>query len=263
MTRLHPLHAPGRLLVLPNAWDVLSARLVEEAGAEAIATTSAGVAWAHGHPDGERLPLVDLAQAVARIAGAVKRPVTVDLERGYALDPHGAADAVARMIDAGAEGVNLEDGGGPAAALAAKIEAVRRRVGARVFINARTCVVLRGLVSPADTASEVLDRARIFADAGADGLFVPRLSDMETIQAVTQGTSLPLNVMMVPGLAAPETLRALGVRRLSAGPCVLEVAYAAARHATRALLDRGLYDPFLAADLSYLEANALFARSAS
>ncbi|MFT3765607.1 MAG: isocitrate lyase/phosphoenolpyruvate mutase family protein [Minicystis sp.] len=259
MTRLHALHAPGRLLILPNAWDALSARLVEEGGAEAVATTSAALAWAHGHPDGERLPLPDLAGAVARITRVVKVPVTVDLERGYAPDPEGVADAVARVVDAGAEGVNLEDGGGPADALAAKIAAVRRRLGARVFVNARTCVVLRGLVAPDRAADEVLARARIFAEAGADGLFVPRLSDAETIQAITRGTALPLNLMIVPGLPSLDTLRSLGVRRLSAGPRVAEAAYALARRAARDLLARGDYDPLLSAELTYPEANALFA----
>jgi 2-methylisocitrate lyase-like PEP mutase family enzyme len=259
MTRLHPLHAPGRLLVLPNAWDVLSARLVEEAGAEAIATSSAALAWAYGHPDGESLPLDDLVQAVLRIARAVKVPVTVDFERGYARDPEGVASAVARLVEAGAEGVNLEDGGGPAEALAAIIAAVRRRLGSGVFINARTCLVLRGLVSPDRAAAEVLARAQIFADAGADGLFVPRLTDAEAIQAITRGTSLPLNLLIAPGLAAPPPRRERGGGRHRAGPYLAEAAYAVARRAARELLSRGEYEPLLGPDLTYAEANALFA----
>jgi len=190
----------------------------------------------------------------------VKVPVTVDLERGYAPDPEGVAEAVARVVDAGAEGVNLEDGGGPAEALASKIAAVRRRLGARVFVNARTCVVLHGLVAPERAAAEVLARARLFADAG--GLFVPRLADAETIQAITRGTPLPLNVLLVPGLPPPAALRELGVRRLSVGPRVAEAAYALARRAARDLLASGAYETLLAADLTYAEANALFARGA-
>lgn len=259
MTRLHPLHAPGRLLVLPNVWDALSARLVEEAGAEAIATASAAMSWAHGRPDGESLPLEELVRTVVQIVRAVKRPVTVDLERGYSDAPERVADAVARLVDAGAEGVNLEDGGGPAEALASKVAAVRRRLGAQVFINARTCVVLRGLVPRERAAGEVLARARVFAEAGADGLFVPGLSHGETIEAIARGTPLPLNVMLVPGLALPEALRALGVRRLSTGPRVAEAAYALARQAAHGLLARGEYGPLLAAGLSYADANALFA----
>jgi 2-methylisocitrate lyase-like PEP mutase family enzyme len=259
VTRLHPLHAPGRLLVLPNAWDALSARLVEEAGAEAVATSSAALAWAHGHPDGEHLPLGDLVQAVAAIARAVRVPITVDLERGYAPDPEAAAEAVARVVAVGAEGVNLEDGGGPAEAVAAKIAEVRRRLGARVFVNARTCVVLRGLVPPDRAASEVIARAQVFAEAGADGLFVPRLADPEAIQAVVHATPLPLNVLLVPGLPTPDRLRTLGVRRLSVGPRLAEATYALTRRAARELLTQGAYAPLLAPDLTYAEANALLA----
>jgi len=262
VTCLHALHAQGRLLVLPNVWDALSARLVEEAGAEAIATGSAALAWVHGHPDGESLPLAHVVRAVARVARAVKVPVTVDLERGYAPDPEGVAEAVARVVDAGAEGVNLEDGGGPAEALAAKIAAVRRRLGAHVFVNARTCVVLHGLVEPGRAAAEVLARAGLFADAGADGLFVPRLADAETIQAITRGTPLPLNVLLVPGLPPPAALRELGVRRLSVGPRLAAAAYALARRAARDLLASGAYEALLAADLTYVEADALFTRGA-
>jgi 2-methylisocitrate lyase-like PEP mutase family enzyme len=259
VTRLHALHAPGRLLVLPNVWDALSARLVEEAGAEAIATASASLSWSHGRPDGEGLPLDELVPAIARITRAVRLPVTVDLERGYAPDPEGVAEAVARVVAAGAEGVNLEDGGGPAEALAASIAAVRRRLGARVFVNARTCVVLHGQVPRERAAPEAIARARIFAEAGADGLFVPGLVDAEAIQAVAQATPLPLNVLLLPGLPPPDALRTLGVRRLSTGPRLATAAYGLARRAARDLLAQGTYGPLLAADLTYPEANALFA----
>ncbi len=258
MTRLAALHAPGRLLVLPNAWDALSARLIEEAGAEAIAIAGAALAWTHGRPDTQSVPVDDVVRAVGRIARAVKVPVTVDLDRGYANDPEGVADAVARVVDAGAEGVNLEDAGQPAEELAAKIAAVRARLGAKVFVNARTCVVLRGLVEKNRVAAEVLARAKVFADAGADGLFVPLLVDPEAIGAIARGTKLPLNVMIAPGLPLPAALRELGVRRISAGPRVAEVAYAAARDAARELV-HGAYDTLLAADLTYAAANALFA----
>lgn len=258
MNRLAALHAPGRLLVLPNAWDALSARLIEEAGAEAIATAGAAVAWTHGRPDTQSVPLDELVRAVSRVAGAVKVPVTVDLDRGYANDAEGVADAVARVVDAGAEGVNLEDGGGPPDELAAKIAAVRWRLGSKVFVNARTCIVLRGLVASDRAAGEVLARARIYADAGADGLFVPLLADPDVIRTIAHGTPLPLNVMIVPGLPSPARLRELGVRRVSAGPRVAEVAYAAARSAARELLWRGAYETLVSPDLTYPAANALF-----
>jgi len=254
-TRLHPLHARGELLVLPNVWDALSARIVEKAGARAIATSSAAVCWPHGYVDGEELPLDTLVATVASIARVVALPITVDLVRGYA----DAGAAVSRVVDAGAEGVNLEDACEPADVFAERIAAVRRRLGAHVFINARTCIVLRGVVPAQRVVEEVLARARIYEEAGADGLFVPKLVDGPAISAIVSGTCLPLNLMLVPGLPPLDTLRALGVRRLSVAARLADVAYAAARSAATALLDRGSYDALTTCELGYPEVNALFA----
>jgi 2-methylisocitrate lyase-like PEP mutase family enzyme len=248
------------LLVLPNAWDALSAHLVESAGAQAVATSSAALAWAHGYRDGEQLPLDSLIESVRDTARNLRVPLTVDLERGYAADPGGVADVVARVVAAGAVGVNLEDGAQAAQLLADKIRAVRARLGSSVFINARTCIVLHGKVSPESCVREILERARLFADAGADGLFVPRLVDVAAIGAIARGSSLPLNLMLVPGLAELPELQRLGVRRLSVGPALAELAYGTARHAARALLERGDYAALAEAELlGYPEANALFA----
>lgn len=255
------LHAPrdgGRLLLLPNAWDALSARLTEAAGAEAVATSSAAIAWARGYPDGERLPLEEVIRSTRDLARVVRVPLTVDLERGYGADPDRVADAVAGVVEAGAVGVNLEDGAESADVLARKIRAVRRRLGDSVFINARTCVILHGKVAVESAAREVLTRAQIFADAGADGLFVPRLADPRAIEAIARGTSLPLNLMLIPQLAPLAELARLGVRRLSVGPHLAEVAYGAARRAARDLLGEGAYGALVAGDLPYPEANALF-----
>jgi 2-methylisocitrate lyase-like PEP mutase family enzyme len=257
---LHHQQPPSAaVLVLPNAWDALSARLVEQAGARAVATGSAALAWALGARDGEQLPLDTLIDVVREIAACVQVPLTVDLERGYSATPDGAADAVARVVDAGAVGVNLEDGGQSAELLADKIRAVRARSGSDVFINARTCVVLHGTVSGDNTVREVLGRAKLFAEAGADGLFVPRLADAAAIDAIVRGTALPLNLMLVPELAPVAELARLGVRRLTIGPRLAELAYAQARAAARALLETGSYEALLApALLTYPEVNALF-----
>src|SRR5262249_25437209 len=244
--------APGApLLRLPNAWDVAGARLFERAGARAIATSSAAVAWALGARDGEKLPLDMLVDTVARIARAVRVPVTVDLERGYG-DP-GAA--VGRVVDAGAQGVNLEDAAGPPATFAAAIAAVKA-AHPRTFVNARTCLVLHRKVPPERAVEEVLARARTYADAGADGFFVPGLVDLDAIAAVARGTALPLNVLPVlgpPGCSAPA---AAGVRRVSTGPVLFEIAYAAAPSACASFL--GGEDLGPAERLAYLDVNALF-----
>ena len=227
MTPFHALHARGApLLRLPNAWDVASALLFERAGAPAVATTSAGVAWAHGFADGEHLPLADLVTAVARITRAVRVPVTVDLERGYG-DP---ALAVARVVAAGVAGVNLEDAAGPADPFARALAAVRAAEPG-VFVNARTCVALYRSVPPERLVAEILARARRYADAGADGLFVPGLIDAAAIEAVARGTPLPLNVLALPGLPDAAELARLGVRRLSVGMSLFATAYGAAASA--------------------------------
>ena len=261
--RFRALHARDHLLVLPNAWDVASARLIEVSGAEAIATTSAALAWSLGYTDGEELPLDLLVATVATITQRVSIPVTVDFVLGYSEDPERVAAAVLRLIDAGAVGVNLEDGDAPPELLAQKIRAVRKAVAARavdVFINARIDVYLRGLVPPAEAVAETVRRARIYAEAGCDGLFAAKVTSPDDIKAILRETDLPLNVMLVPGIASIADLRSWGVRRLSAGPGLAEVAYGAARRACNELLQQGSYAGVYAGEMTYPEMNGLFQR---
>lgn len=259
--RFHELHARGRLLRLPNAWDAGSARLVESLGAEAIATTSAGVAWSCGWPDGDALPPRRLADVVASIARVVSVPISADAEGGYGDDAKAVAGHVAMLIDAGAVGVNLEDGGGAPEQLVAKIEAVgaaARHAGVELFVNARTDVYLRGLVPPERALDETLARGRRYRDAGASGLFVPYLSDAATIRSIVAEIDLPLNLLVVPGLPPIDELAALGVRRVSAGSGIASAAYATARRATECLLREGRYEAILERQIPYPELNALF-----
>lgn len=230
------------LLVLPNAWDALSARLVEAAGAKAIATTSAAVAWKDGYPDGQHLPFAAHERTVAEIARVVHLPLTIDIERGYSDVPDEVAEAVARLVAAGASGVNLEDGDDPEL-LVAKIAAVKARLGRRVFLNART-----------DGATDYLARAAQYDAAGADGFFPIRLHDPEDIRVLVTGTRLPVNILLVPAGPTLTELAALGVRRVSAGPGIARAAYSTARNAARAMLGG---EPV--GDLGYPEANALLA----
>lgn len=261
--RFRALHAGSRLLVLPNAWDAASARLSEQSGAVAIATSSAAVAWAHGYPDGEQLPLALLVAAVAAMTRIVAVPVTVDLEAGYSEDPAAVAAAVLRVIDVGAVGVNLEDGGASPELLARKIGAVREAAAARgadVFVNARTDVYLRSLVPPERAVAEALARARLYREAGCDGLFVPKVTVPAEIEALARGGPLPLNVMALPELAPVAELQRAGVRRLSVGPGLAEAAYAAARRACVELLQQGTYASLFACTVTYPEMNGLFPR---
>ncbi|RVX42581.1 2-methylisocitrate lyase-like PEP mutase family enzyme [Nonomuraea polychroma] len=249
------LHRGGAVLVLPNAWDAASAAVIEAAGARAIATTSAGVSWANGAPDAQGLTRERMVAAVARIVAAVRVPVTADIEGGYG----DVAATVRAVIEAGAVGVNLEDSGGTP--LLSPKDQARRIVEARaaadaagvdVFINARTDVYLVGI--PGDQPAEVEERARVYADAGADGLFVPGLLDLDVIARLAGGP-LPLNVMAGPGAPAVAELAAAGVARVSVGSAIAQSAYACAARAAAELLGAGTYDA-LADGLDYGALNA-------
>jgi len=169
MTTFRALHAPGQLLLLANAWDAGSARLIQARGAPAIATTSAGLAWSRGYPDGDRLPLGVLAGALGDIARVVSVPLSVDIEGGYSSDPRAVGETVRSVVDAGAAGINLEDGGSPPDLLCRKIEAARTvaaQAGTDLFVNARCDVVLRRLV-PAEAAVAAASDARACIDPPA------------------------------------------------------------------------------------------------
>ena len=249
------------LLVLPNAWDAGSARLIESCGAAAIATTSSGVAWAHGYPDGDKLPPRILAAAVAEITRVLSVPLTVDVEGGYSTDPQSVGEMVAAVIDAGAAGINLEDGTGSADLLCAKIGAARTAAAKRsvdLFINARTDVYLKGLVTPERAVAETLARAQRYQAAGCDGLFVPGLTDPAAIRSIATAIALPLNVMVRPTLPPVAELRQLGVRRVSAGSAIAQAAHAISQRAATQMLGEGRYDAMFESSLSYADLNALY-----
>ena len=258
----HDLHREG-ILILANAWDAGSARLIESLGARAIATTSAGVAWAHGYPDGDFLPIDRVVATVESIARVVSAPITADVEGGYSDDPAQVAANVARVIEAGAVGINIEDGAGPVELLCAKIEAIREtadRLGVHLFINARCDVFLRGLVEQPQRVGETLSRAERYRAAGASGLFAPGIFASEDIRAVAEGCGLPLNVMARPGLPPVPELAALGVRRLSAGADLAESLFGRLKALAAPFLEDGVCDPLQAEAMPYPELNRLMRR---
>lgn len=256
------LHVPGTPLVLPNAWDPVGARIVEDAGAAAVATTSAGLSWALGAADGDRLERERVLDAVRRITAAVDVPVSADVESGYARDARGVADTVRAVLAAGAVGVNIEDAlyeGGeplrPIAEQAERIAAAREAAdaeGVPLFVNARVDTFLRG----AGEIDVTLERAAAFLDAGADGIFVPGAVDPETVKLLVEGVDGPLNVLGGPGAPPVAELAALGVARVSVGSSIAQAAHALVRRAARELLDAGTYDA-LAGGLDYGELNTL------
>lgn len=251
-----------RLLVLPNAWDAGSARLIESVGAKAIATTSAGVAWSHGYADGDLLPVRLLAATIAEIARVIDVPITADVEGGYSNDPAAVGEAVASMIDAGAVGINIEDGTGDPDLLCAKVEQAKRagvRLGVDLFVNSRADVYLRNLTPADHRLDETVARAERYRAAGADGIFVPGVTDASEIRAIASAVRLPLNVLARPGLPAAAELEALGVRRLSTGSWIAAATFGRTASLASEFLRAGASEPLTEGAMPYAEINALMA----
>ena len=222
---LRALHAGTDPLMLPNAWDVASARAVARAGAAAVATTSSGVAATLGYPDGEAIPVGEMLAAVRRIASAVSVPVTADLEAGYGLP---AGELVGGLLEAGAVGLNLEDtvreGGtavlGPMERQAERIAAVRAAAiaaGVMIVINARIDTYLRGRDGPEDLLADAVARGSAYLAAGADCVYPITLDDAAAIGHFVAEVGGPVNILLRPGSPTLAQLAALGVRRISVG----------------------------------------------
>ncbi|MGW1767999.1 isocitrate lyase/PEP mutase family protein [Streptomyces sp. NPDC002073] len=254
------LHVPGTPLALANAWDVASARVTEAAGVAAVATTSAGVAWSLGSPDGDAIARDRAVELVARVAAAVALPVTADIEGGFGADAAAVGETVTQVIAAGAVGINIEDGDRDPAELADRIAAARAAAdasGVPLYINARTDTYLFGLGEPGPARlAETLARAERYLAAGASGVFVPGVADPGTIAELARGIDAPLNLLVGPGSPAVSELAALGTARVSLGSSVAEAAYAVAARATRELLAGGTYTA-VADGLPYGELNGL------
>lgn len=277
---LRELHGRGMLLVLPNAWDCMSAKIFEDCGFPAIATTSAGIAWARGYPDGERLYWDEMAEAIGLIADTVSVPVTADVEAGYGDSPQSVARMARAVIVAGAIGLNLEDSADPEppgrAASSRRgdtsllLEAdeqservwavveVGRATGVPLVVNARTDVYWREVGDPERRFGETVRRANAFLEAGADCVFVPGVKNPETIAGLVQEIPGPLNVLAGPGSLSISELAELGVRRVSVGSGPARAIMGLTRSMGRELLGSGSYQAMGHGALPYPEANALF-----
>lgn len=240
----------GTVLVLPNAWDAGSAAVIEAAGAKAIATTSAGVSWTLGAPDGGGLDRQQMTDAVARIVQAVSVPVTADIESGYGPGCDDVTVTVRAILEAGAVGINLEDSPGTGDAPLHTISAQAERIaaaraaadahGVDLFINVRTDVYLFEVGAPRDRLADVQTRCAAYAVAGADGLFVPGLLDLEIITLLAEGP-LPINVMAGPGAPSIGELATAGAARVSIGSAITQSAYDLTSRAAKELLTNGTY----------------------
>ena len=259
------LHTSDAPLALPNVWDAGSTAVVESAGARAVATTSAGVAWSAGVRDGDQLTRRQAMEALRRVAAVARTPVTADIESGYAAVPDEVAGTIHEVIDAGAVGINLEDGDQDPAELVHRLRVARRtadELGVRLFVNARTDVFLRSIGREADRAAEVVARAERYVAAGADGLFVPGLMDLGLLAELTAKVAVPVNVMAGPGSPDVATLGRAGAARVSLGSGVAQAAYGVAARAATEMLTTGTYGA-LADGLDYGTLDGLLADAAS
>ena len=245
------LHTPAAPLRLANVWDAVGARLVQQTGARAIATTSAGVAWGLGSADGDLLGRDQALELIARVAAAVEVPVTADIESGFGATAADVAETVTGVIAAGAVGVNLEDAvySGefplrPVAEQAERIAAARAAAdatGVPLYLNARIDTYLQEAGAPETRLQDTLARAAAYIAAGADGIFVPGVSDPAVIAGLAEVITAPLNISGRPGLPSFAELGRLGVARVSLGATVAAAAYAVVRQAARELAEDGTY----------------------
>lgn len=260
------LHCGSRALVLPNAWDVASARIFEDAGFSAIATTSAGIAFSLGYPDGQRIPREEMLARIGRIARAIHVPVTADIEAGYGSSAEAAAATTLELIQAGAVGMNLEDASGnpdePLIDLQLAVEKIKAARAAaaqqhvQIVLNARTDVyLLPGGDSDGDY-SEALRRLVGYREAGADCVFAPGLKDADTIGRLVKAVNCPLNILAVPGTPSIPELEKLGVARVSLGSGPMRATLGLLRRVAEELKTSGTYSA-MEGSVPYAEVNKL------
>jgi 2-methylisocitrate lyase-like PEP mutase family enzyme len=245
------LHSGREILLLPNVWDVASARLIEESGFKAAATSSAGIAFSLGYPDGQRISREEMLAVIARIAKAVRVPVTADVEAGYGKTPEDAGRTARAVAEAGAVGMNLEDAIGDSPSVLVelplqleKIRAVREmasRLRIPLVLNARTDMYLLQIGDPAERYDETVRRLSAFREAGADCVFAPGLRDAPTIGRLVADLKCPVNILAGPGSPSVPELSKLGVARVSLGSATMRATVGCLRRIAQELRATGTY----------------------
>ncbi len=268
--QLRNLHRGPRILVLPNVSDVASARVLEELGYPAIATSSAGVAALRGYPDGQRISRQEMLEVVARIAHAVRVPVTADMEAGYGTTVKDMAETAQAVVATGAVGMNLEDVTGDdesshvdMALQVEKIRAIRETsasLGVPLVINARTDIYLMPIGAAATRFERTVERLRAYRDAGADCLFAPGVRDREVISRLVKALEAPLNILVTPGCPSIPELEKIGVARASLGSGVTRATLGLVRRIGKELMESGTYTSLFGGTIPYAEVNRMMAR---
>ena len=264
------LHDGRKTLVLPNAWDVASARIFEEAGFPAVGTSSAGVAFALGYPDGQKISRGEMLAVVHRIAEAVGIPVTADMEAGYGAKPEEVAETAREVLAAGAVGMNLEDLADGRHDLLADLSLQKEKVravvetsahaGVSFVLNARTDVFLAGIGAPETRLARGIERLNAYRDAGAQCLFAPGVKDKETIAQLASGVHGPLNILAMAGTPPVADLEKLGVARVSVGSGPMRATLGLIARIARQLREEGAFSLMTDGAMAYADANRLFTR---
>ncbi|AZP12409.1 isocitrate lyase/PEP mutase family protein [Undibacterium parvum] len=253
------LHFTDSPLLLPNAWDAASAILFQQAGARAIATSSAALAWSLGYADGGALPSDELLAALKRMQRVLQVPLTLDLEDGYSDNPAEVAALVLAIARCGVAGINLEDAAKPSTLLQEKLVAIRAALGdTPLFINARTDVYLRQLAQGDAALAMCRERLLEYRAAGADAAFIPGMSRLQDVASIAADIEMPLNLMTLPDMPAISDLFAAGACRFSVGPALFQASYGRAQLLTQKFLqEQATADLFIDA-LPYELMNASF-----
>jgi len=267
------MHGGPRILALPNAWDVASARILEEAGYPAIATSSAGVAFSLGYPDGQRISRAEMLEVVARIGRAVRVPVTADMESGYGTTVKDMVETAKAVIAAGAVGMNLEDVTGDEESSQVdtvqqveKIRAIREASssqGVPLVLNARTDIYLMPIGEAATRFERTVERLRAYRKAGADCVFAPGVSNRDTIAELVKAIGAPLNILISSGCPSLAELEKIGVARVSAGSAVMRATLGLVRRIGKELVEKGTYDSLFDGAVPFAELNRMMGRQSS
>jgi len=260
------LHDRRRVLVLPNAWDVPSARVFEDEGFPAVATSSAGMMVSLGYPDGEDIPTSEFVAAIKRIAGALSVPLSADVVGGFGDSPEGVAKSVGAVVKAGAVGINIEDfihSTKKLLPVEKQVSRLRRLVELRkslkvpYVINARTDALRFGAGDDDAKLAEAIRRAEAYRDVGADCVYPMGLTDAKSISKFVEALDFPVNVMVRRGLPPVSELKRLGVARVSFGPSASYAAMGLLKRASREVLEKGTYDSLVEGAIGFDELNAL------
>jgi 2-methylisocitrate lyase-like PEP mutase family enzyme len=270
--QLRKLHQGPRALVLPNVWDVVSARIVEELGYPALATSSAAVAFALGYPDGQRISRDEMLDVVSRIARAVRLPVTADMEAGYGTTVDDMVGTAKALVAAGAVGLNLEDVTGDTeksqvdmALQVKKIRAMKEtsaKIGVPLVINARTDTYLMPIGPEATRFERTVERLRAYRDAGADCLFAPGVCDRDIIEKLVKALQAPVNILASASCPSIKELEKIGVARVSVGSGMMRATLGLVRRVAKELQEAGTYSTLFEGAVPYAELNKLMAQSA-